>query len=102
MAGSYNQVIENDGNLGSNEHVVDMLENGGDVFEGVEEMFGMIWYLASKNVGTWDHEANMVDQKVWVDRVKGWVEEAQKNYKKGLEISKVIHQISPDQRRDNR
>src|SRR3954453_6394436 len=45
MAGSYNHVVTDDGNLGSNQFVADMLENGGDVFEAVEEMYGMIWYL---------------------------------------------------------
>lgn len=100
MAGSYNHVVNDDGNLGSHEFVVDMLENGGDVFEGVEEMFGMIWYLASKAVGPWDQEADVRAQKERADKVKDWVEEARQNYKKGLEISKVAHRISPDQRRD--
>lgn len=89
MAGSYNHVIANTGNLGSNEFVVDMLENGGDVFEAVEEMYGMIWWLASF--------AREFDQP---DRVKALVEEARLNYKQGLEVSREIHRVSPDRRRE--
>jgi hypothetical protein len=47
MAGSYGHVVRGDGNLGSNEFVTSMLNNGGDVYETVEEMYGMIWYLAA-------------------------------------------------------
>lgn len=46
MAGSYNHVVTDSGNLRSPEMVDRMLENGGDVFEAVEEMYGMIWWLA--------------------------------------------------------
>jgi hydrogenase maturation factor len=38
MAGSYNHVVTDSGNLRSPEMVNRMLENGGDVFEAVEEM----------------------------------------------------------------
>jgi hypothetical protein len=44
MAGSYLHVVGDDGALLSNERVNGMLENGGDVFEAVEEMYGMIWF----------------------------------------------------------
>lgn len=46
MAGSYGHVTDDEGRLLSNEDVVSMLENGGDVYEAVEEMYGMIWWLA--------------------------------------------------------
>lgn len=85
MAGSYNHIVTNAGNLGSNERVVSMLENGGDVFEAVEEMFGMIWFLAG---GTPDNPN--------ADEAKARVEEARQNYKRGLEISKFVHRASPD------
>jgi hypothetical protein len=39
MAGSYNHVITEDGNLRSPEMVNRMLENGGDVFEAIEENY---------------------------------------------------------------
>lgn len=48
MAGSYGHVIDEDGGLRSSFDVADMLENGGDVYEAVEEMYGMIWYLATE------------------------------------------------------
>src|SRR4051794_19315315 len=50
MAGSYNHVVTDDGNLRSNERVLQSLENGGDVCEAVEEMYGMIWFLAHQSV----------------------------------------------------
>lgn len=91
MAGSYNHIVTNAGNLGSNERVVSMLENGGDVFEAVEEMFGMIWWLAG---GPFDEGTGIIGTHP--DTVKDAVEEARKNYKKGLEISKRVHRMSPD------
>jgi hypothetical protein len=89
MAGSYNHVVANDGNLGSNEWVVDMLENGGDVYEAVEEMFGMIWYLAGHVVPA-----------APVSEIKNMVEAARRNYKEGLSLSKEIHDQYPDRRRE--
>jgi hypothetical protein len=75
MAGSYNHVVQKDGNLRSNKEVVEMLENGGDVFEAIEEMYGMIWYLAGHQVG---HE-------------KAAVEDARRNYRQGLRKAKRIN-----------
>lgn len=46
MAGSYHHIIDDSGNLLSPEMVVSSLETGGDVYEAVEEMYGMIWWLA--------------------------------------------------------
>jgi hypothetical protein len=79
MAGSYLHVVGDDGALLSNERVNGMLENGGDVFEAVEEMYGMIWFLASALSGTYPH--NMLGSP---DAI---VEEARKNYKIGLAVS---------------
>lgn len=49
MAGSYNHIITDQGNLVSNERFPKMIENLGDAFEVVEEMYGMIWWLAHEN-----------------------------------------------------
>lgn len=46
MAGSYNHIIDNKGNLVSNERFANMVENRGDAYETIEEMYGMIWWLA--------------------------------------------------------
>lgn len=99
MAGSYNHIVKNDGTLGSNEFVVDMLENGGDVYEAVEELYGMIWFLA------WQASAPHIslDQFKSLEYareiVKDIVETARQNYKDGLEVSLEIHRLSPDRRR---
>lgn len=74
MAGSYGHCVDDSGNLLSNEQLVGMLENGGDVYEAVEELFGMIWYLAGTHEGT-------------LAEVRVMVEEARDNYKTGLEVA---------------
>lgn len=76
MAGSFNHVIEKpSGRLLSDRDICDMLEcSSGDVAEAVEEMYGMIWYLAvevSDQLGT----------------AAQAVERARQNYQKGLEWS---------------
>lgn len=80
MAGSYNHVIEDDGSLSSNETVVGMLENGGDVFEAIEEMYGMIWELADVIVWETGTPGDM-------EQLKERVELARLNYKEGLKKS---------------
>lgn len=77
MAGSYNHVIEDDGSLSDNETVVGMLENGGDVYEAIEEMYGMIWELADALVWETGIPGN-------VEQLKERVELARVNYKEGL------------------
>jgi hypothetical protein len=94
MAGSYYHVVTDDGNLGSNDFVVDMLENGGDVFEAIEEMYGMIWFL------TLGHASTSANAEERVAQMKAAVENAHQNYKRGLTISEEVHRLSPDQRRD--
>jgi exonuclease VII small subunit len=69
MAGSYGHVVQKDGNLKTNRSIVQSLENGGDVFETVEEMYGMIWFLA----GTYAYRDP-----------RAAVEDARKQYKEGL------------------
>jgi hypothetical protein len=78
MAGSYGHIVQKDGNLHSNRVVADMLENGGDVFECVEEMYGMIWWLVHANVK-------------WSGQEKQIVEEARRNYREGLKIAKEVN-----------
>jgi hypothetical protein len=76
MAGSYNHCVDDQGRLRDPESLSGMLENGGDVYEAVEEMFGMIWLLAAEL--TDDEEGNTDEDLV------RW---AQENYKTGLTLS---------------
>ena len=99
MAGSYNHVILDDGNLGSNEWVANMLENGGDVFEAVEEMYGMIWFLAWQSAASHISFEQFKSLEYAREIVKDVVETARQNYEEGLKISKEIHHLSPDRRR---
>jgi hypothetical protein len=64
MAGSYHHIVEENGAFSGQQH---RLENGGDVYEALEELYGMIWFLANGD-----------SEKVRI---------AQINYKKGLELA---------------
>jgi hypothetical protein len=75
MAGSYNHVTTRSGNLRDNDSFVQMIENLGDAYEAVEEMYGMIWYLANIDAPPEGLPAMRV-------------EEARENYKEGLKIAK--------------
>lgn len=92
MAGSYNHVVEDDGSLASNETVAGMLENGGDVFEAVEQMYGMIWYLAERLNANLPAGAPAFRD---LDRLD-LVEEARKNYQQGLRWSPTDRYRSND------
>jgi hypothetical protein len=77
MAGSYNHVITEQGNLVSNETFVQMIENLGDAYEMAEEMYGMIWWLASNT----EHIRLMPAEEA--------VMLARKNYQEGLKLAKA-------------
>lgn len=69
MAGSFLHATTDDGKLRSNESFVGMVENLGDAYETVEEMYGMIWYLAGFIPSLEAEEA---------------VEQARRNYQEGI------------------
>lgn len=106
MAGSYMHIVTDTGRLRSNERVVRSLETGGDVFEAVEEMYGMIWWLAAErvNYGRVGIESIAIesdeDRLQRFDLIKEEVEKARQNYKDGLGFANAIHGASPDKRRD--
>lgn len=66
MAGSYSHCVNDDGTLRRGRSFLDLIENLGDATEAIEEMYGMIWYLANGDPTQ--------------------VEEARENYKMGIEI----------------
>jgi len=95
MAGSYNHCVSNKGNfLDGKDDRYPLLDNLGDSFEAIEEMFGMIWYLAGEML-----EMTPKTPEERAVMVKEAVETARQNYKEGLRISKEIHKLSPDKRR---
>lgn len=49
MAGSYGHVVDSKGNLIPNEQFPQMIENLGDAYETIEEMYHMIDILARGN-----------------------------------------------------
>lgn len=79
MAGSYQHVVTGSGKLRNSEGINSMLEcNSGDVVECVEEMYGMIWWLASTYAADMGYPA---------EAVSSLVEQANKHYKTGLAVS---------------
>lgn len=76
MAGSYNHVIDNKGDLLNNDRMMisgAMIENLGDAYEAIEEMYGMIWWLANLVEGSTPPEIH--------------VEKARQNYTVGLKLA---------------
>ena len=73
MAGSYKHIIDNHGLLRDPERFVDLIDNLGDAYEAVGELYGMVWWLASAASN---------------DPV-GMVEQARRNYKDGLLIAEA-------------
>ena len=71
MAGSYNHAVNNNGLLRRDQSIA--AENLGDASETIEEMFGMIWWLAS---GSEDR-----------------VELARQNYRQGLAMSPGVEVV---------
>ncbi|QED11644.1 hypothetical protein PP914_gp155 [Arthrobacter phage Qui] len=77
MAGSYNHAVsKRAGKLLNNQNFTGMIENLGDAYEMAEEMYGMIHYLAAKVERLTDDQMQ-----------KDIVEEARKNYRRGLQMS---------------
>lgn len=75
MAGSYNHIVDDDGNMLGPEEFSGMIENLGDAYEMAEEMYGMIWWLVA---GYGPQAASIV-------------EHARQNYKEGLEVALEVH-----------
>jgi len=67
MAGSYNHAVTDDGRLRNWQTMTIATETQGDAYETIEEMFGMIWYLAGGDAAR--------------------VEEARQNYPAGIDLS---------------
>ena len=77
MAGSYNHITTEDGSLASPRRMLTILDNGGDVFETIEQMYGMIWYLAN---GYYVEPGHKTDPRLMVV-------DAIMHYKEGLSMS---------------
>jgi hypothetical protein len=78
MAGSYGHIVQKDGNLRAPLMISNILEDGGDVVETVEEMYGMIWFLIHENVK-------------WSGREKQMIQEARRHYQEGLKFAKEVN-----------
>jgi hypothetical protein len=84
MAGSWGHIVNDDGTPydGSN-GMAGLLTDGGDINEAVEEMYGMIWWLAA-------HRARMrfTTTRVTREQVMDVIQSAQDNYLDGLRLGR--------------
>lgn len=72
MAGSYKHCVTDAGLLRTDESFTNMINNLGDAWEALEEMYGMIWLLAGGN--------------------RHLVEDARQRYTEGIELSPGVQQ----------
>lgn len=77
MAGSYRHVTTKKGKLASPAKMT--VENLGDAYEAIEEMYGMIWILASQLAG--ESFGAGADPKLYI-------KDAETRYRQGLDIAK--------------
>ena len=70
MAGSYLHTVNDEGKLRIDQSIA--CENLGDAYETIEEMYGMIWYLAGGNYRE--------------------VDAARQNYREGIEMSPGVEE----------
>lgn len=73
MAGSYLHAVTDSGKLRHIENMSIATENAGDAYETIEEMYGMIWYLAQGKLDL--------------------VEDARENYNLGIIMSPGLEQL---------
>jgi len=81
MAGSYNHATNDDGSLRDPLDMASMLDTGGDVYEAIEEMYGMIWWLAQTIISP--GIAGLAKGAT----AKEFVEMAEKKYRTGILLS---------------
>jgi len=83
MQEPYMRVVKKDGSLRKD---LDLLNHIGDFYETVEELYGMIWYLAHSIA-----EEDAYESAVF------FIEDARKHYKEGLGFSPTKRFSPPDQ-----
>lgn len=104
MAGSYNHIVNNDGTLMDNDRMMisgAMIENLGDAYEAIEELYGMIWFLAWQSVAPLIPIDEFKSLQYAREMIKDVVMSAQANYTAGLTASTEIHRLSPDRRHED-
>lgn len=85
MAGSYSHCVGDDGKLLPPEELCSMLEcTSGDVYEAIEEMYGMIWYLAENYARSLEEAQG---EPEGTHSTEGMVEDARKQYRDGITVS---------------
>jgi hypothetical protein len=83
MAGSWRYATTERGKLLNNENFIGMVENLGDAYETVEEMFGMIWTLAGRLAVQLTAGTGVTPNRAYVLDL---IRQAEANYEHGLRI----------------
>lgn len=87
MAGSYNHIVTKKGKLVNPESFSGMIENLGDAYEMAEEMYGMIWWLATELVEANLHQNDYGDREDWIVSEAGkWTELARLGNRVGINV----------------
>ncbi len=82
MAGSYDHITDEDGGLIEPREILNRLDAGGDLVECIEQLYGMIWFLANDGMT----ERNVLEKNE--DQVRAdLVKHAKHNYDEGLKYS---------------
>lgn len=69
MAGSYAHVVDSNGDLLSNEDFIGMIENLGDAYEAIEEMYYMIEYFSNNDDEDLENAKNYATSRI-IDKGK--------------------------------
>lgn len=88
MAGSYLHCVDKDGKLYAPKTLTGMLEcSSRDVYEAVEELYGMVWYLANELHDLDDEVSSSEWHEDASHSTAENVEIARQNYREGLKLA---------------
>lgn len=96
--GIYLDIITEDGHLRPEDDMV--TQETAEAYEVIEELYGMIWWLAHQCVAPHIHPEALHSLQFFRESMKDVVEAARQNHDEGMEISKTVHRPA-SQRKDN-
>lgn len=91
MAGSYLHATTKKGKLRNNESFIGMVDNLGDAYETVEEMYGMIWWLAEQYARSLEDAQG---EPEGTHSTAGMVKDAQEKWAEGMRLSPGVQKES--------
>jgi hypothetical protein len=76
MTGSYTHLVDAKGGLERGPVILDLLDHPEDMYEAIQQLYGMIWYLAEQ-----------LSRNGFFPTAADAVSEAKEFYKEGLQVS---------------